>query len=167
MNFSDEEARRVAEKLRLMQSIEKEMLLRLLTSNDIHVLGAAYDAICEPDIVSRVQPALDSDEVYSFVRFYLSRCIVEDPTSSFADSRYSACHSAARWLKQFGGSSDPNRPFLGFDWIILLYKSHDSSVKLAIETGIFEHLSRKQAHELLSRWGADPEVSAALKRSGF
>src|SRR5919204_570265 len=79
------------------RTVSQAKLDRWINADDIHVLGATYALISNPNHAARVIPPLQLNEVSAFLQRYFSRCLREDPKSEWADSRYTAGWDIVRW----------------------------------------------------------------------
>ena len=80
------------------RTVSRAKLERWINADDIHVLGATYALISDPNHVARITPPLQLSEVSAFLQRYFVRCLREDPKSDWADSRYTAGWDIVRWL---------------------------------------------------------------------
>lgn len=138
-----------------------------MQTTSIDEMGATYDFVTRKDAVSRVVPPLGSTEVVAFLRRYFERCMLENPESDWADSRYSAGWDLAHLLMDwayFDRSGEDPREWA--HWLAAVYKAGGPDVRLAIETATLEHvLITPEMIEVFSEWRGEPELNAALERS--
>jgi len=109
-------------------------------SDDIEVLG--FTSALIHDARFRIEPSLPQNEYKDFVMHYYGRCLKEDPTGVWADSRYSA---GATLVNIFGGlwrDSRVPREVLNElkAWLGGLYAEGDESIRTSIITATLEHL---------------------------
>jgi len=139
-----------------------------MATTDLDAMGALYALLSEPGQVTRIKPPIDKYEVSPFLRRYFERCIVEDPQSEWADSRYSAGWDIARWLKHWVESRDLDSSELAewTRWLGELYKRGDNAIQLSIETATLEHVLDDPAiAKLFAAWLNDPALAEGYRRS--
>lgn len=141
---------------------------RLLTdgfaSKNVSILGVMYELITDAEKMLALSLSIKEGCALDFVVKYYSICISINPVSVYADSRYSACWDAARWISS---SLKGEAPLIGVSWIESLYVGAPDEVKRAIETGLLEHLpATAQVLELFGDWVENPELYKALLESG-
>ena len=162
-------------------------------SDDINVQGAAFTLFADAAMRERIIPPLPFDDCVGFQLRYFEHCIRDDPSweDDMLLSRYAACHSCRAfivWLSQspqndYAVSSGAVRSWLGklpgmsrgcsptgVDvarmWMRALYESGGAEVRLALETGIFEHLfPDRRIRGLFRDWKTDPLMGEVLARN--
>jgi len=134
-----------------------------MRSQDIDTLGATYVFLSEPAQVQRVSPSLQFDEVFDFMLRYYEFCLINDPKSPWANSRYSAGWDLVGW---FCGMWDEKRDRRYFQAIKSslekLYVGGTAELKKCIEHSVMEHLfERKSIRKLFEDWADSPELRPA------
>jgi hypothetical protein len=76
--------------------IARDRVLEWMHTDDIECMGAIYSLIS--DHFDRIQPPLQFDEYHPFVLAYFQRCLLEDPQSEWAETRYGAGSNIIVWF---------------------------------------------------------------------
>jgi hypothetical protein len=129
-----------------VHDVPKAQVLAWMESPDLDVRGALYSVIADADLVTRVKPALGFDDCFDFVVSYLEQCMVEDPKSEWADSRYSAGRQLVTWIIHFWESKEiPREKLLEIKGrLAALYTEGDEDTQDALVNAVLEHLFEKQ-----------------------
>lgn len=142
--------------------IARQRVLEWMRTDDIECMGALHSLIT--DHYDRIQPPLQFDEYHPFVLRYFQRCVLEDPKSEWAESRYSAGHTFIGWF--VWSWRDPERrtstvPELK-EWLAALYLAGDADVRRALVQATLEHLfENAEVVEYFSDWREHPILSTA------
>jgi hypothetical protein len=142
--------------------IARQRVLDWMQTDDIECMGAIHSVITEH--YDRVQPALQFDEYHSFVLTYFQRCLLEDPQSEWAATRYGAGHAFIGWF--VWAWRRPERrtstiPELK-EWLAALYLAGDADVRTALVQATLEHLfENPEVVEYFSDWREHPVLSTA------
>ena len=142
--------------------IARQRVLEWMQTDDIECMGALHSLIT--DQYDRIQPALRFDEYHSFVLSYCRRCLLEDPQSEWAVTRYGAGHTLIGWF--VGWWRDPTHrastiPALK-EWFAAVYVAGDPDVRTALVQATLEHLfENPEVAEYFSDWREHPVLSTA------
>ncbi|MBL0042695.1 MAG: hypothetical protein KA505_03860 [Xanthomonadales bacterium] len=166
-HVDDDYATRMAELIESGQIDILDAINRSISIRNISCLGVAYAFLIDTGENFDTKLNVDWDVCIFFIKKYFQLCIEVNPDSQFADSRYSACWDAARWIS--GEISAPRPSFLlGVDWVRPVFENGDESVRLAIETGMLEHLPKTIGiGKLFIDWLDSGALQDALSRSGL
>jgi hypothetical protein len=82
------------------RKIPKEEVLLWMQHKDPDVLGAIYGLLHSVHL-KRIQPALNSDELFDFLFTYYKFCLETDPDSEWANGRYLGGHPKPAMCGQF------------------------------------------------------------------
>ena len=148
-------------------------------TNDIECMGAIYSLIT--DHFDRIQPALEFDEYHPFVLTYFRRCLLEDPRSEWADTRYGAGHNIVGWFVWAWRTPTQRTSTVAElkEWLAALYLTGDSELRTCLVQATLEHLfeNREVTRELfdlkysliriMPRPPKDPEALLPLKQSNY
>ena len=174
-------------------AIPLERFLMWGLSDDINVQGAAFMLFEDAEMRSRITPPVPFADFVGFHLRYYERCIRDDPSwqDDMLLSRYNACYSCRSlitwlsnppqvdyvvngrrlqtWLGTVSGVSR-ERGVNGLDvakgWIRALYESGENEVRLALETGVLEHLfPDRRIRRFFRDWLNDPLMVEVFKRN--
>jgi hypothetical protein len=143
--------------------ISQSEVCKWMESDDADTLGATYVFLSKPKHISRVDPPLAFDTVFSFMLKYFEFCLKTDPRSKWANSAYSAGADLVGW---FVWMWDDGRGRNYFEVIknklAALYISGSPDLKKCIEHAIIEHLfERKQIRKFFGDWKTNPQLQPA------
>lgn len=134
-------------------------------SGDVEVMGALANFLTYPRCRRSVRPPLEDKRVYTFLLAYWKRCIIENPDSPWALSRYGAAldiHAAWDVFDCEGGLKAL------VQMLETVYLEGDQAIRVCLETGLFEHFPRDPAlRELLLAWKKNPLLRKALEDSFY
>jgi len=152
----------------MAQDLEKplscELVREWMKCSDMEVMGAVFKLIHEPEHYNRIKPPLTLDDYLTFHLKYYERCLRESPDGVWCDSRYIAAHSLVAWFKGLWKDNNVSRDALKDLKSLLarLYLGGDEELKVAIITGVLEHLfSDSTIVEFFTDWKDDPQLKAA------
>jgi hypothetical protein len=144
--------------------VPKMQVLAWMEFPDLEVRAALYSIIADADLVKHVKPALELDDCFDFVISYLEQCMVEDPKSEWADSRYGAGRQLVSWIIHFWESKEiPREKLVEIKGrLAALYTEGDEDMRDTLVNAVLEHLFEKQ--ELVAffeDWKNDPNLAKA------
>ncbi len=146
-------------------AISKAFIRELMGMRDIEVQGAVFYLITEPQHSARVRPKLTFQDYRKFVLDYLGRCVMEDPQSEWADSRWEACYDLGKWFSVLWSDQSVDRSALDdFKSVIQkLYLAGDLKTRQAIINGTLEHLFEEPSvRDFFAGWRVTPELQKAF-----
>jgi hypothetical protein len=135
----------------------------LSASRDCRI-GSGIRSLFITDHFDRIQPALQCDEYYPFVLAYFQRCLLKDPQSEWAETRYGVGHNIIGW---FGWSwRDPDQRTSTVAelkaWLAAVYVAGDSEVRTCLVQATLERLfETREVVEYFSDWKEHPVLSTA------
>lgn len=88
----------VLSKISGSSEISKTDVLEWLNSLEPEVMGAAYDLVTDQNQIKRVSPTFSFSEVHALLQEYYLKCIKNDYSGEWIDSRYSACLDSVNWI---------------------------------------------------------------------
>lgn len=134
-----------------------------LASNDLEVLGATYALVPDKLQFSMIAPPIEFDDFVNFIKHYLGRCIIENPDSEWAHSRYEAARDVVGWFLYFWNDKKDRKIVGGIkDWICDLYLNGSEDVKKCLVHGALEHLfERKDVLDYFYDWKSSSELRRA------
>lgn len=140
--------------------IARQRVLEWMRVDDIECMGALHSLIT--DHYDRIQPALQFDEYQPFVLTYFRRCVLEDPQSEWAETRYGAGHRFIGWFVWCW--RDPTRRASTVpefkEWLAALYLAGDADVRKALVQATLEHLfENPEVAKYFSDWRGHPVLS--------
>lgn len=134
---------RIIEKIRLLSIRDEGALAEIFAwlheelSTDER--GIVYDVLTDSRL-SRLHSTLSREDTLRFVKDYWMMCLVDDPDSEWADSRYSVAGEVRRFIISDDISQEVKDEIV--DWLISCYQAGSSEIRLALETACFEHLPK-------------------------
>ena len=137
-----------------------------MRTDDIESMGAIYALITGH--FSRIQPPLEFAIYYPFALRYFERCLVENPQSEWAETRYGAGTNIIGWFVWCW--RDPRQrtstvPELK-RWLATLYLAGDSEVRTCLIHATLEHLFENPAVAgYFSDWKDHPILSIAYSKA--
>jgi hypothetical protein len=142
--------------------IARQRMLEWMRADDIECMGAIYSLIT--DHFDRIQPALQFDEYHPFVLTYFQRCLLEDPQSEWAETRYGAGHNIIGWF--VWSWRDPSQRSSTVarlkEWLAALYVAGDSELRTCLVQATLEHLfENREVSDYFSDWKEQPVLSTA------
>jgi hypothetical protein len=99
------------------EKVDKELIVRCFESDDPDLLGFCYDLITDETRVKAVFPEFSWNEVHQLVRCYYWKCIENDYSSQWADSRFFATMDCINWLRETSGAIDADEKRKWISWI--------------------------------------------------
>ena len=113
-------------------TVPRDRVLEWMRTDDIESMGAIYSLITAH--FSRIHPPLEFNTYYPFALRYFERCLVENPQSEWAETRYGAGNNIIGWFVWCW--RDPvQRPSTApalKQWLATLYVSGDSEVRTCL-----------------------------------
>lgn len=148
------------------ERVKKSDVMSFASASDIDSSGVIYSLLLDRSFVRKIEPELNVDEVQDFLRIYFKRCIVADPQSTWADSRYSACWDVANWLLRMQDSNElsDGALLLWKSWLESIYIEGDADVRKALETALLEHIFiNRTLFRAFSSWENAPQLKEAYE----
>jgi hypothetical protein len=148
------------------RTVPRARILQLMKSHDLEILGALYVFIMNRRPGRGVEPPLTFQDYKTFLLRYYRRCLLEDPDSNWASSRYSAGWDLVSWFGLLWRDRTVPRTVLaeikGF--LAQLYLEGDEAVRTCIVTATLEHLFEQRAiRRFFAEWRDDPVLSVAYR----
>jgi len=151
-----------------LMPISRSQVMAWMESDELDVLSTLYHYLTEEPFSQFVAPALNAEDNLRFAKKYLERCIIEGPSSEFADNRYEAAHEAARWFRYFWkGSGNGSQEIHGLkSWLETMYLQGDDSVRICVVNGVLEHLFEDVGiQEFFADWSLNADLQDAFARA--
>jgi len=148
------------------RDVPKAQVLSWMESPDLDVQGALCSIIADADLVKLVKPELGFDDCFHFVISYLERCMLEDPDSAWADSRYGAGTQLVGWIRHFWEDKSIPRERLQEikHRLAALYVQGDERMRDAVVNAVLEHVfESKELVAFFEDWKDDPNLGAAYR----
>jgi hypothetical protein len=159
-------------------SISRQNILDWMNSEDIQILGVLYSFITKPKFSKKIQPPLEFDQYYKFIKRYLELCIYQNPDNDdWVKTRYEAGWELVSWFASWWDNAKVPKNYLkNFkNCIGDIYKKGNQQVKECIVNATLEHLfENKKVIDFFSDWQDDPELQIAyikalewVKKGGY
>lgn len=140
-----------------------------MESTDIDVLGQVADLITYPPQWERIEPPLEEEDMEEFLLSYYRRCILEDPKSDLADSRYGIGSVILGWFDAVPREAEvaDQRFLLRVKHLLsLLYVGGNQDVRDAIVCGALEHiLEDTRWRTFFADWQEDSSLRSGYERA--
>lgn len=122
-----------------------------MKSDDLEAMGALMALLSDSRHDSRIDPPLEPEEYYPFVRDYYMRSMLENPDSEWADPTTIAGHDFARWFQRLWRDVDvPRSVVLELkDSLKRTYIAASPEVQVNIVTSALEELFKDPDFRLL------------------
>jgi hypothetical protein len=140
-----------------------------MNSDDVEIVGAAYDLLTTPGIESHVNPPLSIEEVSRFFLEYYGRCIRENPDGEWSDSRYSAARDFGNLFKVWWHDATTPRWVLDDmrHWLRALYIEGGEEIRTCIRAAsLGPLLEDRQIAPAFDDWKTDPVLAEAIRQIG-
>jgi hypothetical protein len=150
------------------KKISREMVLDLMKNDDIEVKGVVYNFCTNSDYYINIEPNLTEEDYYHFIKDYLRRCLIENPSGEWTETRYEAGWSFVNWFKSYWKNKSLERDYASElkEWLAEIYVSGDDDVRLCISTSILEHIfDKKGISKFFSDWRNDPVLKQAFEEA--
>lgn len=137
-------------------------------SLDVDVMGAVFYILTDENCYANITPSPKIESYNDFFLRYFEYCILNDPDSNWADSRYTACYNVTKWFKYLWRNNKKNQLALKKikTWLENICKQGDSNIQKSIEYGILEHLlDRNDVLNFFSNWKTDKSLKLVLDES--
>jgi hypothetical protein len=147
-----------------VEPVSLERIREWMGDPNLDVQGAVCDFITAPGRAARIVPALTFEDYWAFLPRYLERCIIENPDSEWAHSRWAACHKLLWWFGALWDDPSINMsPIRGFKELLeRLYLHGEENIRLALVQGTLEHLfENSSVREFFADWKSHPELRRA------
>lgn len=145
--------------------IPLERVRRWLTVGSLEAQGLLYDLLWNEAAVARIVPPLPKPEAIRYLLSFLRRCVIDDPDSDWAPSRYIALHDLARWFKVAASDSQCEDEAQALQMLLRdLWKEGSEDVRAAVVCGALEHiLEDRRTARFFEAWEEDEELASALR----
>jgi hypothetical protein len=146
--------------------VARQRVLEWMRTDDIECMGAIYSLVT--DHLDRIEPALQFGEYYPFVLAYLQRCLLENPQSEWAETRYGAGHNIIGWFVWSRRDPDQRTSTVAElkEWLAALYTAGDSEVRTCLVQATVEHLfENREVVEYFTDWQEHPVLSTAYSEA--
>jgi hypothetical protein len=133
-----------------------------MASKDIEVLGFIHAML--HDRRFRIEPPISQSDYIKFTKHYFERCLQENPSGEWSDSRYSAGGDLVNIFASLWTDSTVPRAVLTDlkMWIGELYKAGEPEIRTCIVQATLEHLfEQKDIRKFFSDWQKDEVLKAA------
>ena len=126
-------------------SIDRSLLVACMMSHDIHLLGAVNSILDMPQHLEHISPKLELRDILTFKMRYCERCILDDPNSAWAESRYAAGWGFAQWfLKHYHKKTLlPLDAMIVRQWLIQLLNKSPVPIRSCISRMILAEMFRE------------------------
>jgi hypothetical protein len=148
--------------------VSQETVRLWMQSDDIEALGAAYAFVTDPRHYARIRPPLSCADYYPFVMDYSERCLRENPSGDWADSRYIAGRQLATWFAEFWDDQSVPRSTVGEikRRLAELYKAGDDELRTCIVNATLEHIfERRDLREFFGDWPSEADLRVAYEQA--
>lgn len=139
-----------------------------MKSDDLEALGALMALLSDSRHDSRIDPPLEPEEYYPFVRDYYMRSMLENPDSEWADPTTIAGHDFARWFQRLWSDDDVPRSVISEikDSLKRTYIAASSAVQANIVTSALEDLFRdSEIFDYFADWRDDQMLSGGYREA--
>ena len=143
-----------------------EKIKEWMKCRNVEALGVLYYFLTEERYYMKIDPPLNFQDYFYFIKDYFSLCFKEDPDDLWADSKYGAGRDLVGWFKSFWEANNVPRKYLKDikTWIGELYKDGNKEMKECIVNATLEHLfENKEIRRFFSDWEKDPDLVEAYK----
>lgn len=148
--------------------IPREMVLNWMKNDNIEVKGAVYSFCTNSDYYVNVEPNLTAEDYYQFIKDYLKRCLIENPSGEWSETRYEAGWGLVNWFKSYWQDKSLPRDYVSElkEWLAEIYMSGDDDIRMCISTAVLEHLfDNKGISNFFSDWQNDPVLKQAFEEA--
>ena len=116
--------------------VSRDLVLQWMRSDDIQVMGAVYAHCTNPDYYLKIEPTLTAEDYFGFVKNYLVRCLVENPSGEWSNTRYEAGWALAGWFRNYWNEPSYPRRFAVElrDMLASITRNGDADVRLCVST---------------------------------
>jgi hypothetical protein len=117
---------------------------------------------------SRIDPPLDPEEYYAFVRDYYMRSMLENPDGEWADPTTLAGHDFARWFQRLWNDDAVPRSVISDlkKSLALTYTAATREVQENMVTSVLEDLFRTpEISDYFADWRDDQMLSRAYREA--
>lgn len=145
-----------------------EKIKEWMKCRNVEALGVLYYFLTEKRYYMKIDPPLNFQDYFYFIKDYFSLCFKEDPDDIWADSKYGAGWDLVGWFKHFWEDKNIPRKYLKDikTWIGELYKGGNKELKECIGNATLDHLfENKEIRRFFSDWEKDPDLVEAYKRA--
>jgi len=144
------------------QRLQWSDLVRWMQSDEIETLGAVFMLLHEH--ADRIETMPPMDMAINFCSHYFRRCLVENPSGDYADSRYTAAYTLESWYKALRRDRRVPRKFLRQvrEMLREVYEQGDEDIRTCIVHGALEHLF--EAPEIVKEF-ADWKQNPSLRKA--
>lgn len=135
--------------------VSREKVLEWMKNDDIQVQGAVYSFCSNRSYYINIEPNLTAEDYYQFVKSYLKRCIIENPSGDWSETRYEAGWAFVSWFKSYWKDNSLPRHYVSElkELLVDIYTTGDEDIRLCISTAILEHLfDNKKISRFFSDW---------------
>ncbi len=148
--------------------ISLDVVRRWISTPDIEAMGALYSFLNSAQFRRRIDPGVSSAEHREFVLRYFSRCLTEDPTGDWSDSRYQVCRDFVALFRKAWADRSVSREEADHlkAWMEAEYRNGGLDVKTALINGAFEHLFESlDIAEYFGDWRMNEAMADAYARA--
>ncbi len=144
--------------------ITQEMVNSWVQSDDLEILGMLYALLTNVRCNSFFETNIKDDAKFNFLPNYFITCILEDPDSEWADSRYTAAIDFSSWFREICSDTKTNKTYilLIVKRLADLYLNSNDDIKEAIINGFLEHVLHDSSCEPYFK---DWKINAVLNRA--
>jgi hypothetical protein len=145
-------------------TISAEQVKLWMESPSLDVQGVIFDFVMDPERAARIEPPLAFGDYRYFVLRYLSRCMIENPQSGWAATRFDASCELLRWCGIIWSdpSVEKDATEEAKDLLRRLCLDYGSEVRRVAIQGILEHLfENPSVRAFFADWRGDPELRDA------
>ena len=146
--------------------IDPERVRTWMRTDDLEASGALMSLFTDSRHDSRIDPPLEAEEYYPFVRDYYMRAMLENQEGEWADPTTIAGHDFARWFQKLWDDIDIPRETLGDlkDALKRTYIAAEPAVRLNIVLSALEDLFKNaDILDYFADWKNEQLLSDAYK----
>jgi hypothetical protein len=150
--------------------IEKEGIIKLITSDDIEAQGEIFDLLNRELFCSRIRPPLALADVYPYLLKHLKRVILEDPNGKWSGSRYEAAAFLVNLFRSYWdqGAKQASAVADIKNLLEALLRDGSEEVRICIISGTLEHLFEDQKiKDYFSSWIELPRLNDAYSEASL
>lgn len=131
----------------ILGPIPLDLVRRWMQCDDIEVQGQSAELLSYAPYWERITPAVEENELGDLLLPYFKRCLIENPSSDLADSRYSIARELVSWFSAQQAEKDVfSQTFLLRikEMLATLYIQSGKEIRNAVIDGFLEHVLEEQ-----------------------
>ncbi len=149
--------------------IPRTKIYQWMQCKDIDIMGITADFVTWASYIERIDEEIEQKDLEAFLFKYYERCLIEDPDSDWAETRYGVGWVINAWFRAVPQDVDPaTSSFIAHlkDWLTEVYLKSGKDIRQAIVGGALEHiLEQKRWWDFFQDWKDNPSLLPAYERA--